>query len=66
MKKETLLEVANSMPDEFHVDEIISHIIINEKIDKVIADYKAGHYLTSEEVGQKIEEIKMRYNRNAT
>lgn len=65
MTKERLLEIVAGLPEEFHVDDVIGRIILNEKIDKAIADYKAGNYFTSEEVAVQIEEMKRRYRRNA-
>jgi hypothetical protein len=65
MTKERLQEIVAGLPGEFHVDDVIRSILLNEQVDKAIGDYKAGNYFTSEDVAEKIEEMKRRHRRNA-
>jgi len=60
MKKEAAIEVAQAMPDEFHIDELISKLIIIEKVEQALASYKSGDYLTNEEMAEKIREMRTR------
>jgi predicted transcriptional regulator len=43
------------MPDEFSLEEIIERLIILEKIEKGLAQAKAGQVLSSEEVKKRLE-----------
>ena len=54
MKKSTVIESINKLPDEFSIDEIIERLIIIEKIEKGRQEAKDGKTNTEEEANSKL------------
>ncbi len=54
MKKKTLVETFERLPDEFQLDDLIEHLIVLDKIEKGRADAKEGKVLTNEEARQRL------------
>jgi hypothetical protein len=54
MRKTTVLESLDKLPDEFSIDEIIERLIILEKIDKGRQEVKDGKTNTEEEAKAKL------------
>lgn len=54
MKKKTLVETFERLPDEFQLDELIEQLIVLEKIEKGRADGREGKVLTDEEAKQRL------------
>ena len=54
MKKRTVIESINKLPDEFSIDEIIERLIIIEKIEKGRQEVKDGKVNTDEQAKAKL------------
>lgn len=54
MKKSTVIESINKLPDEFFIDEIIERLIIIEKIEKGRQEVKDGKVNTEEQAKAKL------------
>ncbi|HCW09282.1 MAG TPA: hypothetical protein DGG95_18145 [Cytophagales bacterium] len=54
MKKSTVIESVNKLPDEFSIDEIIERLIILEKIEKGRQEVKEGKVNTDEQAKAKL------------
>jgi predicted transcriptional regulator len=54
MKKSTVIESINKLPDEFSIDEIIERLIIIEKIEKGRQEVKDGKVNTEEQAKAKL------------
>ncbi len=54
MRKTTVLESLDKLPDEFSIDEIIERLIILEKIDKGRQEVKDGKINTEEQAKAKL------------
>jgi hypothetical protein len=54
MRKSTVIESINKLPDEFSIDEIIERLIIIEKIEKGRQDVKDGKVNTEEQAKAKL------------
>jgi predicted transcriptional regulator len=54
MKKFTVIESINKLPDEFSIDEIIERLIIIEKIEKGRQEVKDGKVNTEEQAKAKL------------
>ncbi|MDZ7605741.1 MAG: hypothetical protein U5K79_09180 [Cyclobacteriaceae bacterium] len=54
MKKATVIESINKLPDEFSIDEIIERLIIIEKIEKGHQEIKDGKVNTEEQAKAKL------------
>jgi predicted transcriptional regulator len=54
MRKTTVIESINKLPDEFSIDEIIERLIIIEKIEKGRQDVKDGKVNTEEQAKAKL------------
>jgi predicted transcriptional regulator len=54
MRKTTVIESINKLPDEFSIDEIIDRLIIIEKIEKGRQDVKGGKVNTEEQAKAKL------------
>jgi hypothetical protein len=54
MRKTTVIESINKLPDEFSIDEIIERLIIIEKIEKGRQDVKDGKTNTEEQAKAKL------------
>jgi len=54
MRKATVIESINKLPDEFTIDEIIERLIIIEKIEKGRQDVKDGKVNTEEQAKAKL------------
>ena len=65
MTKEAVLKAAEDLPEEFHLDDLFKKLVLIEKVEEALASYKAGDYLSNEEMAAEIEKIKARHNRDA-
>jgi len=54
MRKTTVIESLDKLPDEFSIDEIIERLIILEKIDKGRQEVKDGKINTEEQAKVKL------------
>jgi len=54
MRKTTVIESINKLPDEFSIDEIIERLIIIEKIEKGRQDVRDGKVNTEEQAKAKL------------
>ena len=54
MKKKTVVETFEKLPEEFPLDELIEQLIVLDKIEKGRADGREGKVLTDEEAKQKL------------
>jgi hypothetical protein len=54
MRKTTVIESINKLPDEFSIDEVIERLIIIEKIEKGRQDVKDGKVNTEEQAKAKL------------
>lgn len=54
MRKATVIESLDKLPDEFSIDEIIERLIILEKIDKGRQEVKDGKINTEEQAKAKL------------
>lgn len=54
MRKTTVIEFINSLPDEFSIDEIVERLIIIERIDKGRQEVKEGKVNTEEQAKAKL------------
>lgn len=54
MRKTTVIESINKLPDEFSIDEIIERLMIIEKIEKGRQDVKDGRVNTEEQAKAKL------------
>jgi len=54
MRKSTVIESINKLPDEFSIDEIIERLIIIEKIEKGRQEVKEGKVNTEEQAKAKL------------
>lgn len=54
MRKSTVIESINKLPDEFSIDEIIERLIIIEKIEKGLKEVKDGKINTEDQAKAKL------------
>ena len=54
MRKSTVIESINKLPDEFSIDEVIERLIIIEKIEKGRQEVKDGKVNTEEQAKAKL------------
>jgi len=54
MRKTTVIESINKLPDEFSIDEIVERLIIIEKIEKGRQDVRDGKVNTEEQAKTKL------------
>lgn len=54
MRKATVIESINKLPDEFSIDEIIERLIIIEKIEKGRQDVRDGKINTEDQAKAKL------------
>jgi len=54
MRKSTVIESINKLPDEFSIDEIIERLIIIEKIEKGRQEVKDGKVNSEDQAKAKL------------
>ena len=54
MKKSTVIESINKLPDEFSIDEIIERLMVLEKIEKGRQEVKEGKVNTEDQAKAKL------------
>ncbi|MCE2893542.1 MAG: hypothetical protein LW721_03825 [Flammeovirgaceae bacterium] len=54
MRKTTVIESINKLPDEFSIDEIVERLIIIEKIEKGRQDVRDGKVNTQDQAKAKL------------
>jgi predicted transcriptional regulator len=54
MRKTTVIESINKLPEEFSIDEVIERLIIIEKIEKGRQEVKEGKVNTEEQTKAKL------------
>lgn len=54
MRKSTVIESINKLPDEFSIDEIIERLIVIEKIEKGRQEVRDGKVNTEEQAKAKL------------
>lgn len=54
MRKDTVIESINKLPEEFSIDEIIERLMILEKIEQGRQDVKNGKVNTEEQAKAKL------------
>jgi hypothetical protein len=53
--KDKVQELVKHMPETFSVDDIVSEIILLQKIEIARAQIKSGEFLTEEELDKEID-----------
>lgn len=56
MKKEKVIEIAEELPQEFELEELIERLIFIEKVEKGLIQLDEKKTLPHQEVKKKIEE----------
>ena len=54
MRKSTVIESINNLPDEFSIDEILESLVIIEKIEKGRQEVKDGKVNTEDQAKAKL------------
>ena len=54
MKKKTIVETIEKLPEEFPLDELIEQLIVLEKIERGRNDVREGRVLSDEEAKQRL------------
>lgn len=56
MRKETVLEVVDSFPDEIDIDALLNRLYVMEQIEQGERDIDAGRFVTQEEAEQRMRQ----------
>ncbi len=48
MKKSTVLNALNELPDEFNLDKLLKRLLVIEKIDEGLKEAKSGKIISHE------------------
>ena len=55
INKDRITEVLSKMPNQVVIDDFIEQIIISAKLEKALAQFESGEFLTSEELDAEID-----------
>jgi predicted transcriptional regulator len=54
MKKSTVIQTLNELPQKFDLDELLERLMVIEKIDEALEDAKAGKTVSHEKVKKMV------------
>ena len=55
MKKQSLVQVVNELPQEFNLDELMEKLVVLEKIESGLSDIKNGRTISHEKVKKEVK-----------
>lgn len=54
MKKSTVIETLNELPQKFDLDELLERLMVIEKIDEALEEAKSGKTVSHEKVKKMV------------
>jgi predicted transcriptional regulator len=54
MKKSTVIQTLNELPQKFDLDELLERLMVIEKIDKALEDAKSGKTVSHDKVKKMV------------
>jgi hypothetical protein len=54
MKKSTVIQTLNELPQKFDLDELLERLIVIEKIDEALEDAKSGKTVSHDKVKKMV------------
>jgi Zn-dependent alcohol dehydrogenase len=54
MKKSTVIQTLNELPQKFNLDELLERLMVIEKIDEAIEDAKSGKTVSHDKVKKMV------------
>ena len=54
MKKSTVIQALNELPQKFDLDELLERLVVIEKIDEALADAKSGKTVSHDKVKKMV------------
>ena len=54
MKKKSLVEVVNELPNEFDLDDLMEKLVVIEKIEMGLNDVRKGRTISHEKVKKEV------------
>jgi hypothetical protein len=54
MKKSTVLQTLNELPQKFDLDELLERLMVIEKIDEALEDAKSGKTVSHDKVKKMV------------
>jgi predicted transcriptional regulator len=54
MKKSTVIQTLNELPQKFDLDELLERLMVIEKIDEALEDAKAGKTVSHDKVKKMV------------
>ena len=55
MKKQSLVQVVNELPNDFNLDELMEKLVVIEKIESGLNDVKNGRTISHEKVKKEVK-----------
>jgi predicted transcriptional regulator len=59
MKKSTVIQTLNELPQRFELDELLERLMVIEKIDEALEDAKSGKTVSHD----KVKKMVVRWNK---
>jgi hypothetical protein len=59
MKKSTVIQTLNELPQRFELDELLERLMVIEKIDEALKDAKSGKTVSHD----KVKKMVVRWNK---
>jgi Zn-dependent alcohol dehydrogenase len=63
MKKSTVIQTLNELPQRFELDELLERLMVIEKIDEALEDAKSGKTVSHDKVKKMVGVFGRRANR---
>ena len=57
MKKSTVIQTLNELPQKFDLDELLERLMVIEKIDEALEDAKAGKTVSHDKVKKMVAKL---------
>jgi hypothetical protein len=54
MKKSTVIQTLNELPQKFDLDELLERLMVIEKIDEALEDAKSGNTVSHDKVKKMV------------
>jgi hypothetical protein len=54
MKKSTVIQTLNELPQKFNLDELLERLMVIEKIDEALEDAKSGKTVSHDKVKKMV------------
>ncbi len=54
MKKSTVIQTLNELPQKFNLDDLLERLMVIEKIDEALEDAKSGKTVSHEKVKKMV------------